>query len=162
MQNLVNKIYAGDTKDRYRPLTRFEFEQRDVRNKLDLADIYIQLEQIKQLLADNNMTIEPFSEQEAAIIEMVQEDRKTFAFEMETLEYERKMASYKKGSVKERIRRLLYGTPTSPKQADVTVRMEPTPEQKEVMDTILKTVSKTPAATVPADDPLPTEMIFES
>ncbi len=162
MQNLVNKIYAGDRKDRYRPLTRFEFEQRDVRNKLDLADIYIQLEQIKQLLAENNMTIEPFSEQEAAIVEMVQEDRKTFAFEMETLEYERKMASYKNGSVKERIRRLLYGMPTPPKQTDVTVRMEPTPEQKEVMDTILKTVSKTPTAATSADDHLPTEMIFEA
>lgn len=167
MQNLVDKIYKGERRDKITPLSKFEFEQRDIRNKLDLADIYLQLEQIKTALAISNIVIEPFSEQERAIVEMVQEDRKNFQVEMETLKYEKKMAGYKNGSLLERGRRMFYGIPQHPnaktnRDGKMVVEVDATKEQQEVINNILNgsktTVEKT--AFSPVQD-FPDSLIME-
>lgn len=116
IQNMVNRIYQRKRFDKIKPVSKFEYEQKEVRHKLDIADIYIQIAEIKDALEKQDIKLEEKSvrEKEETIISMVQEDRKSTSVDLEILKYQERMEAYDKGSVYESLRRLFSGEPTFP------------------------------------------------
>ena len=116
MQEIVSKIYQAKKLDKFKTVSRFQYEQRDIRNRLDVADLYIQLNQILDALEKQGIKVEEISKEEKEIMmqEMVREDRSSIQAQLLELEYLRRTESYKKGSVAEKMRRLIFGDPAVP------------------------------------------------
>ena len=114
MQGLVDRIYKRKRFDKIKPITRYEYEQRDVRTKLDIADIYLKLEEISKSLATQNIDIQPVENKENLIVEIVDEDRRSMVLDLEEVKYKERMKAYEDGKLTERLRRLFSGDPVSP------------------------------------------------
>ena len=133
MQHLVDKLYTMKKTDKFKRISRFEFEQRDIRTKLDLADIYLQLEQIKITLKANKMDIPEFEQHEKAILEMVEEERKEFSKDMEEL----KQKAKQEGNAFSRYLKNIKAPSFPAKKEKIVVEVEPAPAQEAAIRTIL-------------------------
>lgn len=140
MQEIVSKIYQAKKLDKFRTVSRFQYEQRDVRNRLDVADLYIQLNQILDALEKQGIKVEeiPKEEKEIMMQEMVREDRSSIQAQLLELEYLRRTESYKKGSVSEKMRRLIFGDPAIP----TTLTTEAKPSETKSADANVSAMSK--------------------
>lgn len=119
MQKLVNQIYVGKKIDKFKPVTRFEYEQRDIRQRLDMADVYTEIMNIQKALQTIGLEVETEKtqkEHENYIIELVKEDRLDVKQELLELDYYNRLDNYNKGSLKEKIRVKLFGLPDFPNQ----------------------------------------------
>jgi len=161
MQEIVSKIYQAKKLDKFRTVSRFQYEQRDVRNRLDVADLYIQLNQILDALEKQGIKVEEISKEEKEIMmqEMVREDRSSIQAQLLELEYLRRTESYKKGSVAEKMRRLIFGDPAIPntlateaKSAPAVVPSMTKKEQDERLAMIAEAMKKKTETAAPAGE----------
>lgn len=113
---MVNSIYKRKRFDKIKPVSRFEYEQKEIRSKLDIANLYVQLEEIKEALADQGIEVKEEStrKKEALLVLMVEEDRKSVETDLEILKYHERIEAYENGSIYESLRRLFRGYPTFP------------------------------------------------
>lgn len=161
MQEIVSKIYQAKKLDKFKTVSRFQYEQRDIRNRLDVADLYIQLNQILDALEKQGIKVEEISKEEKEIMmqEMVREDRSSIQAQLLELEYLRRTESYKKGSVAEKMRRLIFGDPAIPNA--LATEAKPTPvvapamtkkEQDERLAMIAEAMKKKNETVAPAGE----------
>ena len=151
MQGLVDRIYKRKRFDKIKPITRYEYEQRDVRTKLDIADIYLKLEEISKSLATQNIDIQPVENKENLIVEIVDEDRRSMVLDLEEVKYKERMKAYEDGKLTERLRRLFSGDPVSPmfqvEQEEPITFKQPTQKEGRVpedqkIDDLLSSIEK--------------------
>lgn len=161
MQNLVNKVYKPKQMDKFKKVSRFEFEQRDVRNKLDTADIYMQLNQIMEALEKQGIVVEEIQNAEEQMIEMVIEDRKAVTVDLMDLEYYRRQLALEKGSLVEKARKLFFGPPISSEEAlekqNIKVTVEPDLAQEEKLSSIMSVVNDLKEKLTPNEKAAPVE-----
>lgn len=125
MQELVNKIYSPKPLDSIAPISRLEFEQRDIRSKLDTADIYLKLTQMENALKENGIALEPTPEHEDTILDMVLEERKAFQIDWE-LQKRKMRQTPLKARLLQNFKRKLYGLPSLSKE-DFSILSELSP-----------------------------------
>lgn len=146
MQKLVNEVYKAKQIDKLKKVSRFEFEQRDIRNKLDTADIYMKLEKITEALEKQGIAVAEIDHAEEQMVEMVIEDRQRFAIDLMEFEYKRRQEALNKGSLVEKARKLIFGAAVSPEEAlansEIKVTVEPDKENAEKISKVLNMVSK--------------------
>lgn len=156
MQQLVNKIYRPKMLDKVRPVSRFEYEQKDVRHKLDIADIYLQLGQIQAALEKQGITLEvpQLEEQEGKVVEMVLEDRKAIEIDLLELAYQRRIEAHDNGAVTEKMRRFLFGEPKAPiiYQDEIQVPVSNETEKEEKYRKIMETINSGKTADYKEED----------
>lgn len=145
MQHLVNKVYKGKTLDKLKTVSKFEYEQKDIRHKLDLADIYLQLNQIQEALSNHGVVVEQTEKQEEKIVEMVVEDRRAIDIELLELAYQRRMEAYEQGAVSEKLRRFFFGQPKAPVvyEEEVSVPVESEADKQVKIDKLMKSINQT-------------------
>lgn len=114
MQKMVNRIYRKKRFDKFKTVSRFEYEQRDVRTKLDIADIYIRLDMILNALEEKDIEVKELDNAEDVMVQMVKEDRLAAKVDIEEVKYQERVKAYEDGKIIEYIRRLFTGDPTSP------------------------------------------------
>lgn len=146
MQQLVNQVYKPKQLDKLKVVSRFEFEQRDVRHKLDMADVYLQLEQITKALEGQGLDLEEIPNRDDVLIQMVKEDRKSTEIDLMDLEYSRRQNSLKNGSLVEKARSFIFGSPMTAKERlaakELKVTVEPSEEQNKLMEELHAAVAK--------------------
>lgn len=161
MQNLVNKIYKPKQMDKFKKVSRFEFEQRDIRQKLDTADIYLKIEEISAALHKQGIEIEPVKDAEEQMVNMVIEDRKHINVSLMELEYLRRQNALAKGSLIEKARKVIFGAAVSPEEAlenqNIKVTVEPDPAQEEKLSSIMSIVNDLREKLTPNEKAAPVE-----
>ena len=125
MQELVNKIYSPKPLDSIAPISRLEFEQRDIRSKLDTPDIYLKLTQMENTLKENGIALEPIPEHEDTILDMVMEERKAFQIDWE-LQKRKMRQTPLKARLLQNFKRKFYGLPSLSKE-DFSILSELSP-----------------------------------
>ena len=125
MQELVNKIYSPKPLDSIAPISRLEFEQRDIRSKLDTADIYLKLTQMENTLKEDGIALEPIPEHEDTILDMVMEERKAFQIDWE-LQKRKMRQTPLKARLLQNFKRKFYGLPSLSKE-DFSILSELSP-----------------------------------
>lgn len=103
MQHLVERLYEGDFDDLRRTVSRFEYETREARNKLDIAELYIELNRIKGILKDAGIDIPKVDadEREKDLIIVTQEDHRNMEESLaESIQYNYMLEKEKKGLFK--------------------------------------------------------------
>ena len=125
MQELVNKIYSPKPLDSIAPISRLEFEQRDIRSKLDTADIYLKLTQMENALKEKGIALEPIPEHEDTILDMVMEERKAFQIDWE-LQKRKMRQTPLKARLLQNFKRKFYGLPSLSKE-DFSILSELSP-----------------------------------
>lgn len=77
MKNIVSELIEKNYKDMYSSVNRLEYEVRNVAMKSDIAEIYLQLQEIKKVLEENNMQIvkQDPEEREELIKQIIELDR---------------------------------------------------------------------------------------
>lgn len=125
MQELVNKIYVPKPFDSVTPISRLEFEQRDIRSKLDTADIYLKLTQMENALKEKGIALEPIPEHEDTILDMVMEERKAFQIDWE-LQKRKMRQTPLKARLLQNFKRKFYGLPSLSKE-DFSILSELSP-----------------------------------
>lgn len=77
MKNIVSELIEKNYRDMYNGVNRLEYEVRNVAMKSDIAEIYLQLQEIKKVLEENNMPIvkQDPEEREELIKQIVELDR---------------------------------------------------------------------------------------
>lgn len=167
MQKLVDKVYKPKQMDKIRKVSRFEFEQRDVRNKLDVADIYLQLGQITDALEAKGIVLATNANNEEDMIQMVIEDRRAVSGDLTQLEYFRRQTALEKGSLIEKARKLFFGAAVSPEEElankEIKLTVEPDPAQEAKLSAIIGSISKlTENLLKPTEEPAPKKEVAES
>lgn len=100
MQHLVEEIYRGDFSDVGKTVSRYEFEMRDTRNKIDIGELYIELNLMKTALENAGIQLpqEPTAKREDNLVDILQEDRRNMEeWLAEELHIQHMMAKEKKG-----------------------------------------------------------------
>lgn len=131
MQKMVDKLYKQKRLDKLRPVTQYEYKQREVRTRLDIADIYSRLLSVYEALEDNGIAINTEGAEEALLVDMVEEDLLSAEMDFEQKKYQERMEAYERGSVIEYIRRLFTGQPVVPlfdMETEKTVKEVKVPE----------------------------------
>ena len=114
MQKMVDKIYKQRKLDKIRPVTQYEYQQREIRTRLDVADIYSRLINIYTALEESGIKIETDGTDETLLVDMVEEDLLSAEIDFEQKKYEKRVEAYEKGSIIEYVRRLFTGQPIVP------------------------------------------------
>lgn len=114
MQKMVDKLYKQKRLDKLRPVTQYEYKQREVRTRLDIADIYSRLLSVYEALEDSGIEINTEGAEEGLLVDMVEEDLLSAEMDFEQKKYQERMEAYERGSVIEYIRRLFTGQPVVP------------------------------------------------
>ena len=100
MQHLVERLYEGDFDDLRKTVSRFEYETREARNKLDIAELYIELNRLKAVMKDAGIEVPKVDaqEREKDLIIVTQEDHKNMEETLsESIEYHYMTQKEKKG-----------------------------------------------------------------
>lgn len=77
MRDLIEQIYQPSLKDTRRKVNRYEYEMRDAAHKIDIAELYIQLNDLKKHLEKEGMVLpsKNAEEHDALVQRIVKEDR---------------------------------------------------------------------------------------
>ena len=81
MKNLFQNYLETHPKSTKQKVNRFEYEAKNLNTKLDIADIYIQLKELKDALAEHNIEVKamPYEEREAQAEKLVLQDESVVA-----------------------------------------------------------------------------------
>lgn len=78
MRHIIDELYESDIKDLNKTISRFEFENRDYRNKVDIAELYLEMKVLKDALTTAGIDYEKVDEVERdlAICAILKEDKR--------------------------------------------------------------------------------------
>ena len=77
MKNIINNILEENPKHIRGHVNKLEYEVRDLSTKADIAELFLQIKEIKDALSSNNIEINSMDalEREELIKEIIQEDK---------------------------------------------------------------------------------------
>lgn len=78
MLHIINELYGGKLNDAHKKVSRMEYEIKELSTKMDIAELFIQVQSMREYLESTGAQIptpEP-EERETMLKEIVQQDRK--------------------------------------------------------------------------------------
>lgn len=114
MQKMVDKLYKKRKLDKLKLVSQYEYKQREIRTRLDVADIYSRLINIYEALEQHGVEVSLDSTPEDLLVDMVEEDLLSAEMDFEQKKYQERIEAYEKGSIVEYVRRLFTGEPVVP------------------------------------------------
>lgn len=133
MQKMIDELYKKKKLDKITPVTQYEYKQREIRTRLDIADIYNRLIEVYAALEEKGIEINTGGAENDTLVSMVKEDLLSTEIDFAEKKYQERVEAYENGSIIEYIRRLFSGQPLVPlfdAEEDVLKRSKPKVSKK--------------------------------
>lgn len=113
IQDLVDAVVDRKFMDKFTPVTKNEYKQRETRNKINSMQMADEIVKLRFALEKEGIEVEtPMADNELITALLTDEDQ--FQHQMEVNEYNDRVQRYQEGSLLERMRVMIDGAPTKP------------------------------------------------
>lgn len=113
VQDMVDKVFDRKLFDKFKPVTQYEYKQREGRHAIDTAQLNDEVMKLREALEEEGISVEEKATDEEIITAMLMEEDK-FETQMKVNEYNERVTRYKEGSLLERVRIMFNGAPVKP------------------------------------------------
>lgn len=114
IQNIVDNVFERSIFDRFKPVTQYEYKQREGRHMMDSAQLNDEVLKMREALEVAGIEVAEKAT-DAEIITAMLTEEKNFEHQMEVNNYNERVTRYKEGSLVERVRIMFNGAPEKPK-----------------------------------------------